>query len=208
MAYQVLAEVFGVDLFNYPTRFREERVIASNKLATDVDHCPTRRRHHRRLAGIFPAARVLVNDAKNRPLLRANPRHGVLRHPRFSVLAWLYSRLRHTPTRECSPVWAHYTTTGGHVNRRNAATVAAAGLVATLAPTPTLAQEERQEAKLHKVADAEMATSLLNTLANGGEGCGLCAFRIVAFSLTPNDSRYDLIVVTTGGLRDPAEFRR
>jgi hypothetical protein len=33
---------------------------------------------------------VLVNDAKNRPLLRANPRHGVLRHPRFSVLAWLY----------------------------------------------------------------------------------------------------------------------
>ena len=56
------------------------------------------------------------------------------------------------------------------MNRRNAATAAAAGLVATLAPTPALAQEERQEAKLHKVADAEMATNLLNTLANGGKG--------------------------------------
>lgn len=37
-----------------------------------------------------PAARVFVNDAKNRPLPRANPRHDVLRQPRFSVLAWLY----------------------------------------------------------------------------------------------------------------------
>jgi len=45
-----------------------------------------------------------------------------------------------------------------------------------------------------------MATNLLNTLANGGEGCGRCAYRIVAFSLTLNDAGYDMIVVTTGGL--------
>jgi hypothetical protein len=88
----------------------------------------------------------------------------------------------------------------GRVNRRHAVTVAAAGLAGTRAPTAAQAQVERQEATRYQVADAEMATNLLNTLANGGEGCGRCAYRIVAFSLTPNDSGYDLIVVTTGGL--------
>ena len=86
------------------------------------------------------------------------------------------------------------------MNRRNAVTVAGAGLVGTLAPPAAQAQVERQEAKRYQVADAEMATNLLNTLANGGEGCGRCAYRIVAFSLTPNDAGYDMIVVTTGEL--------
>jgi hypothetical protein len=86
------------------------------------------------------------------------------------------------------------------MNRRNAVTVGAAGLAGTLAPPVAEAQDERQEAKRYQVADAEMATNLLNTRANGGEGCGRCAYHIVAFSLTPNDAGYDLIVVTTGGL--------
>lgn len=86
------------------------------------------------------------------------------------------------------------------MHRRNAITMATAGMAAALAPAAIQAQDAPQEVKIHQVASAEQATQLMNTLVNGGEGCGLCAYRIVAFSLTPNDTGYDLIVVTTRGI--------
>jgi hypothetical protein len=89
---------------------------------------------------------------------------------------------------------------GLSVHRRKAVMMATAGMTVALAPVATQAQDAQQEVKIYQVADATMAANLMNTLVNGGEGCGNCAYRIVAFSLTPNDTGYDLIVVTTGGI--------
>ena len=86
------------------------------------------------------------------------------------------------------------------MHRRNAVMMATAGITAALTPAVARAQDAPQEVKIYQVADAAMAATLMNTLVNGGEGCGNCAYRIVAFSLTPNDTGYDLIVVTTGGI--------
>lgn len=86
------------------------------------------------------------------------------------------------------------------MHRRSAVMMATAGVAAALAPVATQAQDVPQEVKIYQVADAAMAANLMNTLVNGGEGCGNCAYRIVTFSLTPNDTGYDLIVVTTGGV--------
>jgi hypothetical protein len=83
------------------------------------------------------------------------------------------------------------------MNRRNAVTVAAAGLVTPLVPTQAQAQEPKTQFTAHvTVADVTEAATYLGQIGRGMEGLGKGGI-IDAFSLTPSPAGLDLLVVYT-----------